>query len=871
MNKILACSLAAIALPFFVVAENLAFVGGTDSNAMLYSCGQPIRFNLRLVDRDAGCAPVAGRTLVWERTGDDGITEKGEADSTSPLSIVTKIDKPGFVHLVVRVRKAGDSAKWERTADGKRDVSWDGSAGADVNKIEAWPIPADFNAFWDARVDEISKAPCNVQLTPLESKEKDVAYVKFSIPMPDGTHAATGVAAWPTNVPPRSLPLRICVTGYGFGRTGIHLPSVKRDGGRIELSVTRQGEEPREDDAYYSNLQTNICKNFCFRNNRGKPEQTDYCKMLLRGLMAMRWAKTLPLWNGKDMVTTGGSMGGYQAIGLAALDRQVTMVDATIPWCADFAGYSKFKRLGGWQPGWSQTLDYMALSHLATRVTCPVRMLIGLGDYVCPPSGEVLLFNNLKGSKRLVVQQNMVHGSRLGPHAPCYVFDGRIAPTGGDFYVDANSGDDFNDGTDASRAWKTLSRANSAPLEPGSRILFRRGGVYRGQLELLSGSKKRPNVYTAYGEGEKPVMQCSVDLCEMPWVWKKEDGGLWSYHLESAEYDVGNLIFNHGAEGCGVKCNRRPEIAKEGDFWWDMKNRRLWLKSEKKPSARWQSIEAAIKRHGVRHDNVHDVIVDGVAVRYSAAHGFGGAGAKRYTIRNCDISWIGGGFHYVNDKGDGVRFGNGIEFWGAVEDATIEDNRIWECWDAGLTSQSSEKDTVQRNVVWRGNEVWNCEYSFEFWQQGEGASTENILVEKNVFRDAGKGWGHKVRWNPNAAHLMMYDTTAPSKNFMIRNNTFAASENCIMRLFNDWGGALKMKGNLWISAGAPLCRYHGRPQKDLTYLYPDRLDKINDDNRAEIESQGSGATVFEATEDDFKRMNSQFGFKKQTFKKGETK
>ncbi|MDD4061905.1 MAG: hypothetical protein PHW08_14555, partial [Kiritimatiellae bacterium] len=199
-------------------------------------------------------------------------------------------------------------------------------------------------------------------------------------------------------------------------------------------------------------------------------------------------------------------------------------------------------------------------------------------------------------------------------------------------------------------------------------------------------------------------------------------------------------------------------------------------------------------------------------------------------------------------KGDGVRYGNGIEFWGAAEDILVESNRVWECWDAGLTNQSSLDDTAQRNIVWRGNEVWNCEYAYEYWQQGKGAVTENVRVEGNVFRDAGKGWGHSQRWNPNAASLMFYDTTADTSGFVVSRNVFSRSENCLLRFFNDWRNALAMQGNRWISAGEPLCRYHGRPKTGLRYRYPDRLDTINDDNIAEIESQGTGARLF--TKDD---------------------
>ena len=117
-------------------------------------------------------------------------------------------------------------------------------------------------------------------------------------------------------------------------------------------------------------------------------------------------------------------MGGYQALGVAALDASVSRVDAFIPWCADLAGAAKFGRLGGWAPEWRPALDYVALSHLATRVTCPVAMQIGLGDYVCPPSGETILYRNLRGPKWLTVKQNMGHDADHGPDVASFTISG---------------------------------------------------------------------------------------------------------------------------------------------------------------------------------------------------------------------------------------------------------------------------------------------------------------------------------------------------------------------------------------------------------------------------------------------------------------
>ena len=56
------------------------------------------------------------------------------------------------------------------------------------------------------------------------------------------------------------------------------------------------------------------------------------------------------------------------------------------------------------------------------------------------------------------------------------------------FYMDDARGDDALAGTSADTAWRSLERVNAAVLQPGDRVLFRRGGVWRGQLVPHSGA-----------------------------------------------------------------------------------------------------------------------------------------------------------------------------------------------------------------------------------------------------------------------------------------------------------------------------------------------------------------------------------------------
>ena len=407
---------------------------------------------------------------------------------------------------------------------------------------------------------------------------------------------------------------------------------------------------------------------------------------------------------------------------------------------------------------------------------------------------------------------------------------------GGHNYYVSSSGDDSADGLTPETAWRSLDKVNTTALGYADTVRFRRGDVFRGHLEPQSGRPSEPVVYMSYGEGVKPILEPSWDASS-PEDWVKVARKLWKCEKPS-RFELGNIILNHGAKGCAKKVDRREQLgSKDLNFCWVEADKAVYMVSRRNPGKRFSSIELAEKQHVIVEGNGHDLVYDGLWLRYGAAHGIAGGNVCNIVVRNCDISWIGGSTLYYDDGGRGVRYGNGIEFWGNASDILVENCRVWECWDAALTNQSNVVGAVQKNITYRGNVIWNSEYSYEYWQQGDGARTENIVFENNVCRDAGYGWGHSQRWNPNAGHLMFYDTTAETDGFYIRNNRFERTKNCGLRLFNAWYPRWVMEGNVWIIPRNYICRYHGRPTSDLVYKYPDHLDRIHLDDEAEIQSQ----------------------------------
>lgn len=262
--------------------------------------------------------------------------------------------------------------------------------------------------------------------------------------------------------------------------------------------------------------------------------------------------------------------------------------------------------------------------------------------------------------------------------------------------------------------------------------------------------------------------------------------------------DVGNIIFDGGAV-CGWKKWSVDDLAKPYDYYYDRPTQRVFLYSDEAPTSRHRDIELAMARHVVYQSGMHDVVYDGLAVMYGAAHGFGGANTRNIVIRNCDLGYIGGAHQLTRPDGKPVRFGNAIEFWNAAHNNLVEGCRIWEVYDAALTNQGRGPDSKQVNITYRNNVIWNCEYSFEYWNHPETAVTENIRFINNTCVNAGTVWSHAQRPDQNGSHLMFYSNTAATSGIEVKYNIFYNATEWGSRYSAGWKVLPEMDYNLWFS------------------------------------------------------------------------
>ncbi len=395
------------------------------------------------------------------------------------------------------------------------------------------------------------------------------------------------------------------------------------------------------------------------------------------------------------------------------------------------------------------------------------------------------------------------------------------------YYV-ANGGNDANDGKTPETAWQTITKVNNANLLPGDVVYFKRGDEWRGiSLKTRNGVS-----YTAYGEGEKPIINRSPFDGAKHGTWTPVEGypNVYKYS-ELFTLDIGSISFNERtfrdiyaqkilfdfkdgkpyfrADGGKVAEDQLSYLKNDLDFWHDTKGPNttapgqggeLYLRSDKgNPAERFTNIEFNPRESVITNGNATDVTIDNLTIRHGGVHGVSSSTTRNLTVTNCVFEWIGGSCQNYTD-GSYVRLGNAVEVYGGCEGYIVDNCYITDVYDAGVTHQVTQgsNDIVMKDVTYSNNVILRCIYSIEHFNRATGTSyLANISYKNNLCRLAGYCFGF-TRPDKGAASHIRSGNLVDTANFVIENNVFDRSQEYLFKLQAGGDEQIQWRNNVYI-------------------------------------------------------------------------
>ena len=392
--------------------ETVATPNHADSH---YALGQ--QATLRLTAREGG-VPLQG-TMVRYRVGPEMFLPE-RADSVAfvcgealiPLGTLTE---PGFL-----------ACHYEfRAADGKTYKDLVKVAFAPEQIRTFTPMPSDFLQFWQKALKDARKVPLEPQYTDVPDATNGQFVTKR-------VRLHVGPEKWmqgfltypkPTEGPTanaRKYPVVLCPPGAGSQKIYpsdyyprqdcIYLKIEIHDNDQL-LPDEAYSQERKKSDGYMS-------------RGMDSPGSYYYKDVYVGCARALDFLCSLPGWDGRNAIVTGGSQGGALTIVTAALNEKATLCAPFYPALCDLTGFLHH-RAGGWPKFFSgfykggqvsidrqqavSTLQYFDVVNFARILKVPTFMSWGYTDDTCSPTSVWAAWNEIAAPKERDITPSSGH------------------------------------------------------------------------------------------------------------------------------------------------------------------------------------------------------------------------------------------------------------------------------------------------------------------------------------------------------------------------------------------------------------------------------------------------------------------------------
>lgn len=277
--------------------------------------------------------------------------------------------------------------------------------------------PKDFLSFWNEQKKENEKFPLKYTMESCQeySNDKTDCYL-VKLELNRQHRAFYGYLMMPKNAKPHSCPVVLTPPGAGIKRIkDANARDYYPENGVIRFITEIHGMDPRMPENYFEDIRSTFdgkVKGYLYQGLDSRHRY--YMRNVYLGLIrCIDFLTSLPEWDGRNVITQGGSQGGALAIVAAALDERVNLCVANHPALSDMSAAAQEGRTHGY-PHFSKADGMLTESHLTTLpyydvvcfapyVKAKTYLTWGFNDNTCPPTTSYAVWNLLKCDKECLV------------------------------------------------------------------------------------------------------------------------------------------------------------------------------------------------------------------------------------------------------------------------------------------------------------------------------------------------------------------------------------------------------------------------------------------------------------------------------------
>jgi cephalosporin-C deacetylase-like acetyl esterase len=273
------------------------------------------------------------------------------------------------------------------------------------------PAPSDFDAFWQAELNKLDAVKPIAKQTIPPNQPKGVTVYDVTIPCTGNAPVKATLG-----IPDGNRKWPIEVTFHGAGVMGGRMLWKAQRLQRILFDINAHGIDNLKDEAYYAEQRRRF-KSYPYWGVNHR-DSIYFKNMILRAVQALRFAKTIPQWDGKNLIVSGVSQGGYQAIAAVALEPGVSCLIACVPAVcdvnADLAGrilsWPRFPDASNFKPTEGRiAVTYIDAVNFAQKIKAPkVLLSAGCRDLTSPPASVCAAYNVMPAPQKelLILPEN---------------------------------------------------------------------------------------------------------------------------------------------------------------------------------------------------------------------------------------------------------------------------------------------------------------------------------------------------------------------------------------------------------------------------------------------------------------------------------